>query len=53
MSKNARAKKSAEDAPPVRQGKLVLPPEQSVAFQIRRAHLAFDRLLTGHLRSMK
>lgn len=26
-----------------------LPPEQSVAFQIRRSHLAFDRLLTVRL----
>lgn len=26
-----------------------LPPERSVAFQIRRAHLAFDRLLTMRL----
>lgn len=49
MSKNARAKKAAVGATPAREGKLVLPPEQSVAFQIRRAHLAFDRLLTGRL----
>lgn len=27
----------------------VLPPEQSVAFQIRRSHLAFDRLLSVRL----
>lgn len=29
--------------------KPALPPERSVAFQIRRAHLAFVRLLTGRL----
>lgn len=29
--------------------RLNLPPEKSIAFQIRRAHLAFDRLLTARL----
>lgn len=49
MSKNARSQKVPEATPPAREGKIVLPPEQSVAFQIRRAHLAFDRLLNGRL----
>ncbi|WP_292961931.1 MarR family winged helix-turn-helix transcriptional regulator [Novosphingobium sp. UBA1939] len=31
------------------QEKVALPPESSVAFQIRRAHLAFDRLLSMRL----
>ena len=30
-------------------GAVALPPENSVAFQIRRAHLAFDRLLSMRL----
>ena len=49
MKKSVRLQQTEDEVTAKPSAKLVLPPDRSVAFQIRRAHLAFVRFLTGRL----
>jgi len=49
MEYNSKTQNTGNSSPARRSVGPVLSPERSVAFQIRRAHLAFDRLLTVRL----